>query len=151
MADEASAPAAKPAEREESIFDLFETDESIETMGVLVRYGKKIRILVARAGGANRKFDKLIKDLAKPHRKAINANTVDSSIMEEIMQIAYSKTVVLGWEGVQLERGGPLVEFSVENCKTLFKKIPALWIDLRDFAANYTNFLVDDSDEVIKN
>lgn len=153
------AAAAVPAKRQPSIFDMFETDEGVETMGVLLRYGPTIRILVARAGGANKPFERLVKNLTKPHRQMLkavqsgNGSDADAEVLEAIMQEAYAKTVVRGWEGVQLEKNGPMVECTPENVLALFRKIPQMWIDIRDFASNYINYLAvsEDTEEVAKN
>lgn len=156
---DAPVPAAVASAKEQSIFDMFDTDESVETMGVLLRYGPKIRILVARAGGSNKKFEKVLKTLTKPHRqlvKAVQAGTAsdaDGKVLDEIMQEAYADAVVLGWEGIQLVKNGPEVEFTKANAMALFKKLPQLWLDVREFASNYMNFLTiaEDTEEVAKN
>lgn len=151
-----AASVAASANTGKTIFDMFETDESVETMGVLLRYGEKIRVLVARAGGANKKFEKAMKTLTKPHRstiKAIQAGTAsesDSDLIEGLMQEAYAKTVVLGWEGIT-EKDGTSIECTPANVISLFKRIPQLWIDIRDFASNYVNYLSEDIEEVAKN
>lgn len=155
---EAPVAAASVAEKKNSsIFDMFETDSDVETKGVLLRYGPDIRILVARAGGANKAFERIIKTLTKPHRQLLkavqsgNGSDADALVLENIMKEAYAKTVVLGWEGIQLERNGPLVECKPENVLALFNKIPQMWIDIRDFASNYINFLSENTEEVAKN
>lgn len=158
---DAPAPvvAAASAAKAPSIFDMFETDESVETMGVLLRYGPTIRVLVARAGGSNKAFEKVVKNLTKPYRqllKAVQAGSAsddDAKVLEDLMQQAYAQTVVRGWEGIQLKKDGPMVECTPENVLTIFKTIPQLWIDIRDFASNYLNYLanVEDTAEVAKN
>lgn len=166
--DDTNGAAAAPAKREQTIFDMFETDASVETIGVMLRYGPKIRILVARAGGANKQFEKIIKNLTKPHRQMLKAvqsgagSDADAETLEAIMQEAYSKTVVLGWEGITEKATknadgsftpGAVIECTPANVISLFKRIPQMWIDIRDFASNYMNFLTDveDVEEVVKN
>jgi len=156
MSEENKASATAPAVKKQSIFDIFETDSDVETKGVLLRYSDTIRILVARAGGSNKKFERLIKNMTKPHRqllKAMSAGTAsdsDAKVLEGILQEAYSQSVVLGWEGIT-ERDGTVIECTPANVKALFERIPQLWNDIRDFAANYMNYLAEDTDEVAKN
>lgn len=154
MADEEVTATAKPAERKRTIFDLFQTDDSVETMGVLLRYSEDppIRILVARAGGANKAFDTAIKNLTKSHRDAIKRGTLEPDVMTDILQEAYAKTVVKGWEGIT-ERDGTEIECTPKNVKELFKRIPDMWTDVLSFASNFVNFLgsEEDTDAVIKN
>lgn len=147
---------AKPAEPIKSIFDMFETDDAVETTGVLLRYGPSTRILVARAGGANKQFERMMKTETKPHRKMVQAVTNgtasedDGKALEEIMQKVYAKTIVRGWEGV-VDKAKVDIEFSEKACLDLFKRLPQLWLDIRDFASNYMNYLVEDVEEVVKN
>jgi hypothetical protein len=140
----------------ESIYDLFKTDENVETKGVFLNYGKSIKILVKRAGGANRNFDRVIKELTKPHRQLVKsvqsgtASDADAKQLDGIMKRAYAMTVVEGWSGVR----GPdkrEIEFSVEACIKLFDDLPPLWVDIRDYASNYLNFMPEDIEVVAKN
>lgn len=155
MNDDEALAAAGLADRPkkvDSIFDMFETDENIETSGIWINYGKGRRILVARAGGSNKKFERLIRDLTKPHRKAIKGESIDEETMTAILQEAYAKAVVLKWEGIT-EKDGTLIVCNWQNTMSLFKRLPALWTDLRDFAADFRNFLhnEEDVDEAVKN
>ncbi len=154
MSDAEDLAAAGLADRPKSktIFDMFDTDENVETSGVWINYGNGIRILVARAGGSNKRFETLIRNLTKPHRKSIKGETIDEDTLTDILQEAYAKAVVLKWEGVT-DKSGAVMACTVENIKKLFQMLPALWNDLREFAADFRNFLhnEEDVDEAVKN
>lgn len=141
---------------EPTIFDMFETDVGVETKGVTLRYGKNIKITVARAGGSNTKYEKLVRQLTKPYRQMIaaaqsgNGTEQDSKVIEGLLQEAYSKAVVLSWAGVT-ERDGTPITFTPENVVDLFKRVPALWSEIQSFASNFVNFLSEDTDAVVKN
>lgn len=117
-----------------SLYKQFKTNPDIEKSGVFLQYGttedgRPIQIKVARAGGSNTKFTKLMEQRAKPFRRQIQAGTADSKQMEKLVREVYAQSVVLGWENVQDENGNDM-PFTVENCIKLFEDLPDLYTDL---------------------
>lgn len=115
-----------------SLWEQFEMDPVVEAEGITVDYGKE-KFRIARAGGANKKFLREIQRTNRKYRKQLEHDLMEDELAERIMREVYAKTVVLGWEGVTDKDGSPL-EFSIENCITLFEALPELYADIRDMA-----------------
>lgn len=118
------------------LYDLFKMDENIEKTGIVLEYGfdknsKPIRIRVARAGGSNTRFDKLLEQRLKPYRRQIQTDTMDRALLEDIMMNVFAETVILGWENVD-DKDGNVIPFSKENCIKLFKDLPDLYRDIQE-------------------
>lgn len=126
---------------------MFETDNTVEREGIWVEYAEGVRIKVARAGGANKRFSKVLARLARPHRRAIQTDAIDEKILETMFVKAYAKTVVLGWEGVtkdvltkvDADAGEELV-FNLENCEGVLRAQSDLFNDIRKAADTISYF-----------
>src|SRR5690606_30785342 len=86
-----------------SLYNTFETDKSLERDGIVLDYGfnsknQPIQIRIARAGGANTKFAKVLEQKMKPYKRAIANDTMDNKVAEKLMVEAYADAVILGWE-----------------------------------------------------
>lgn len=119
-----------------SLYRQFKTDENVEKSGVWLEYGPNdkglpIRIRVARAGGANTKFARLLEQKTKPYRRQLQNETLDPKVGDELFADLYAECVVLDWENVDAEDGTSL-PFSKENCLKLFKDLPDLFADIRE-------------------
>lgn len=119
-----------------SLFKQFETSPDLERKGVLLDYGKNadgtdIMIRIARAGGANKQYDKRMEILTKPMRRQIQNETVEAESIDRVFRKVWAETVVLGWEHVQDEQGKE-IPFSVDNCIALFEKLPDLFADIQE-------------------
>jgi hypothetical protein len=138
-----------------SLYSQFKTDKNIEQEGVILEYGKTddgkiIAIRIARAGGGNLRYTKLLEAAIKPYRRQLQNETMDNNIAETITQRVYAQSVVLGWENVEDAEGKPM-EFNVENCIKLFKDLPDLWSDIQSQANRAALFRQDILDEDAKN
>lgn len=144
-----------------SLYTMFASDEVIEKDGVLLRYGDN-RLLIARAGGANRKFAEIFREKAKPYRYAIDHQQIDEDDSTRLMAEVYAETVVLGWESVVrdketnevvldgkgkpklqkkiMDKEGKLMSFSVENCTKLLIDLPELFRDIQQMSQRVENF-----------
>ena len=114
-----------------NVFELFGTDAEMEKKGIWLDYGS-FRILIARAGGANAKYSRVLEALTKPYRRAIELGTFPEAKAQSILKVVYARAIVLAWEGeglVDLE-GNPL-EYSEENVIWLFEKAPDLFADVQ--------------------
>jgi hypothetical protein len=109
-----------------STYSTFKTNPSLETEGVVLDFGDAGKFRIARAGGANQRFQRRVNQLSKPHRHAISLGTIDPIVLDEIMRTSYAETIVLGWEDVTGEDGEPF-PFNKENCMKLFSDLPELF------------------------
>lgn len=130
-----------------SLYSQFKTDGNVENEGVVLEYGinkagKTISIRIARAGGANTKFAKLMEYKVKPYRRQIQNESMDPALAEKIAKEVYAETVVLGWENVEDEHGKEL-EFTVENVIKLFTDLPDLYTDIQSQAQRTALFRAD--------
>lgn len=119
-----------------SLYKQFKTDGSLEKEGILLEYGTNskgdpICIRIARAGGANAQYAKRMEARVKPYRRQIQNETMENALIERILKEVYAETVVIGWEGVEDEKGKP-IEYSVENCVKLFDDLPDLFRDIQE-------------------
>lgn len=117
------------------LYSLFQTDEDAETSGKWVfpagEGDDKPAFKIARAGGANKKFNKLQTSLLKPHA-ALFRNS-GRGLSNEAIEIAaavakqcFMETVLLDWKNVK-DTSGTVLPFSKENAEMLMKKLPALY------------------------
>ena len=130
-----------------SLYKQFATDKNVERDGVVLSYGKNsknkdITLRIARAGGANIRYTKLLEAAIKPYRRQLQNETMDNGVAEDITMRVYAQSVVLGWEGVEDENGNDM-EFTVENCMKLFKDLPDLWADIQSQATRAALFRQD--------
>jgi hypothetical protein len=128
-----------------SPYDLFETDKSAETQGVVLDYGH-FRITIRRAGGANTAFARRLEAKIKPYRHAFNSGTLDDAIAKRIMVEVYAETVVIGWDDVTDRHGNPL-PFTVPNCVQLFTDLPELFANVQEQATSLALFRAEEVEE----
>lgn len=154
MADETAADAeANTAQR--SIYDVFSTEATREKSGTWLDYGKAGRFLIARAGGANKRFTQVMIAKMKPYRRVLQAkqNNPDAQaldLLRSIQEEVYAETIVLGWEGVK-DVLGEEIPYSKEAARKLFKDLPALFDEIAQFANDLSNFQAEDTEEDAKN
>jgi hypothetical protein len=114
----------------------FRSDIDAEQEGVVLDYGP-FRVTIARAGGSNKAYERVLEGLTKPYRRAIQLETLDAKVSEKIMKEAMAKAVILNWEVlVDAEEHpdtGDLLPFSWENVMEVLqhKEIQNLYHDLR--------------------
>jgi hypothetical protein len=116
------------------LYKNFKTDESVEKTGIVLEYGmasngKETWIRIARAGGANTRFAKLMEQKTAPYRRQIQTKTLDESIAQRITKEVYAEAVVIGWGNVEDEDGN-LLDFTTENVIKVFTDLPDLYADL---------------------
>lgn len=116
------------------LYKNFKTNTEVEKTGVVLEYGmasngKPTSIRIARAGGANTRFAKLMEQKTAPYRRQIQTKTLDESIAERITKEVYAEAVILGWENVEDENGN-LLDFTLENVIKVFSDLPDLYADI---------------------
>ena len=131
-------------------YGAFRSDIGAEQEGVILDYGP-FRVTIARAGGSNKAYERILESLTKPYRRAIQLETLDAKVSEKIMKEAMAKAVILNWEvlvdadgllnaegqdwkqGLEYPDTGDLLPFSWENVMEVLqhKEIQNLYHDLR--------------------
>lgn len=123
------------------IYELFTTDPDLERDGIALEYGEAT-IVIARAGGANKKFMSLMERKMRPYRAAVNSGTMDESVAEKLLAEAYAEAIVLAWDGVRgLE--GEEIPYSKENVIKVLLDLPDLFRDIQEQSQRIANFLKD--------
>lgn len=105
----------------------FATSEQKEEQGVWFKGPDKSEFLIARQG--NRAFVKLSAELTKPHRRLIERGLADDALLEDIAAEVASRTILLGWRGV--DAAGKEVPYSSAAAKAYLLKHK----DFADFVA----------------
>jgi hypothetical protein len=147
-----------------SLYKMFEVSEATEQKGILLNYGN-IRLLIARAGGSNKKFVESFKDKSKPFEFAIKHGKLEEEDSIRLMAEVYAETIVLGWESVVLgedgkpkldtkgkpkfqkkieNKDGKMIAFSVEACTQILMDLPELFRQVQEMSGEYANFLKDE-------
>jgi len=121
-----------------NIYEQFETDKDVEKDGLTIDYGN-FSFRIARAGGSNVKYNKILNLLTKPHRRSMEVGVMDDEVAKKIMREVYAKTVVLGWDKVT-DRDGKEIKFSWQNCVKLFNDLPDLFADIQSQAVQSALF-----------
>jgi hypothetical protein len=123
-----------------STYKSFKTSENLERDGIILDLGDVGKFRIARAGGRNVRYQKRLEALLRPHRRALQTETMSEEVAREVTIQAFSETVILGWDGVTGPDEQPL-PFSVDNCKRLLSDLPDLFNEIRRFAENSSLFL----------
>jgi hypothetical protein len=136
------------------MYDIFETDENLETAGIWLDYGD-FRVRIASAGQGNKKYVKYAEKALKPVRRAMQAGAVSNERSMAIMADIYVNTIVLAWEvktadgwkpGIE-GRDGEIVPFNKEEVTKVFDSLPNLFIDIQEQAAAISNFRKQEIEE----
>jgi len=136
-----------------SLYALFETDVSSETDGFILKLQDddvEIAFLIARAGGANKKYLKKMQSLMRPHQHAAQSGNLKDAIAEDVLIKVMSETLILGWDNV-IGRDGEELEFTVENCSQLLRDLPELRDVLWAEANKVANYISMDREDAVKN
>lgn len=138
-----------------NLFKQFATDPQAEKEGVRFEIGvnsqgETIAFQIARAGGQNIRYAKVIEAKTKPYRMQIQAGTIDPEIAARLMREVFAESVVIGWEGVE-DEAGHLLTYSPEAAATLFEQLPELYALLQEQAQNVALYRKEVLDNVAKN
>lgn len=126
---------------------LYAVDETKETEGTWQDIGDGISVLVARIG--NPKYQKLLNNFLKPHRRAVRRGTIADEILENIITKTMASTILLGWKGLE-EDGQEILYSQTESLRVLTD-----YKDFRDIVSELANeieaFRVEEDEEAAKN
>lgn len=142
----------------EDIWDLFETDVELEMDGFwhTIKPEKKvkgkvvqkaIRFKLARAGGQNTSYQKVMEKLGRPHRNAMKTDNLDNDIAMEMLRHAFAESIILGWEGVTDKKTKKEIKHSPAAAKRLLDAMPDLFDNLREAATSMANFRAEEIEE----
>lgn len=133
------------------IFELFTTDKDLEQKGIALEYGKTT-FIIARAGGANRKFSSALERKMRPYRSAINTGTMDDELAERLLAEAYAEAVILAWDGVPNREAtdGAELEFTKENVVAVLLELSDLFRDIQEQSMKIANFITAGTEEDAK-
>lgn len=137
------------------LFSTFKTDQRLEREGVWIEYGpnskgQPMRILIARAGGANEEYTKGLEVATRPYRKAIQARALAKATQDKLYLDVFVGTVVKGWENMENQDCEPL-DYTPENVTWLFGALPDLYEDLQEQANRIAIFREDLQDADVGN
>ena len=148
-----------------SMYAQLQTDPALETKGVEIDYGS-FRVTLARAGGANKKYEKILNIKSKPHLRAMKTENMDNEVAIGIMRDVYADSIILHWEaknakgewevGIEAKPkkvGGPvkLVPFNHDNVVQAMVDLPELLTWFKEDAEKLALYLVQHQEEDVKN
>ena len=130
-------------------YEQFATDKKLENEGVRIDY-PGYSIIISRAGGSNSRFSKVMTEIARPYRRQIEQQTIDSELSNKLLATAYARSVILGWENL-CDENEKIIQFSEDNCIKLLIDLPDLFLDIQKVAGDYTVFKVIEEEIEEKN
>lgn len=133
-----------------SIYAAFEMDAEKEQDGIWLDYGEIGSILVARAGGSNKKFAKMLDQRARPYKRQMKKETMQEDVANRLMIEVFADTIILGWKGIR-DRAGDEMEYTRENVIKLFMDLPELFADVSEQSMAMGNFQHEEVEEASKN
>jgi len=122
----------------ESIYDVFETDNSLELEGVWFDYSFG-KFKLAYVGGANQEFQKEYSEKMKPYIEAEARGMMDAETRRTIQIECYVNHVLRDWKDV-IGRDGKEIKYSKAAAITLFTDLKHLFEMIRTGATNFANY-----------
>lgn len=133
-----------------SIYDLYKTDSKLEKDGVPLLFAdEELRITIARAGGGNTKYDRIIAANVKPYKRAIQSDLLSTDKANDILYKTFAESVIVKWEtkvdgefkeGLELEGVPGLQPATMPNMVKVFKALPDLFEEIKAEALKVSNF-----------
>lgn len=135
-----------------SALQQFKTDSKAEKEGIVVEYddpehpedkSKTVWFRIARAGGANSKYSKVMERLAKPLRRQIANEQLSLPQAQKLGRQAFAEACLLDWgtgERHEIEVDGQWYAPTIENGVKVFEMLPDLFADLDEQAKKLLNF-----------
>lgn len=137
-----------------SAFKIFSTNEKAESNGVWQDFGD-FKVCIARSGGGNKRFARVMEAKIKPFLRAVKTETLDPEIANRIMMECFAECVVTGWQCKQPDPSAPegfvwadVVEvaegvfepFTPAAVMKAFKALPNMFLDIQAQAGAFANF-----------
>jgi hypothetical protein len=121
----------------------YKTNAQKETNGVRVVKGinetnkGEIVFNLSRSGKSNKRYSKLLDDLTKPHRRAIELETLAPAIADALFMKAFIGGCLNGWENLPMSDvtgdaadADKYAPYTAGNAEKLFTRLPELYDDL---------------------
>lgn len=138
----------------DNIYGAFLTDKNLEKTGIWLDYGA-FRVRIARQGGANKAFARLLEAKTRPYQRAIKTETLDNAVAERLMREVFAEAVVLSWE-TKVTDPADAEKFTWEKKVVfvdgtsatpgsqayvrIFEELPDLYADIQEQAVKAANF-----------
>ena len=125
----------------------------------MLDYGD-FRVTIARAGGANKRFQKTLEARTRHLKRLIQTDSLDNEQAEPIVREVYAEAVVLDWELKQPDGswvqgiegpGGEVLPVNKENILLTFNNLPDLFADVKEQALKASLFRSALKEEAAKN
>lgn len=148
---------ADKAVDKEDIYKLFGTDKAKEQNGVELNYSDLFYITIARAGGSNERYRRVLTEKTKPYRRAIQTETLLPEVGRRIMREAAAEGLVLGWgskkhgDGKMPAPDGSVMDFTVENVVRFFELLPDIFLDVQEQSGKVSLFTIGVAEDDAKN
>lgn len=141
-----------------SMYKQFANDESREQNGIVLDYGD-FQVTIARAGGSNKRYSKILEAKARPYQRAIATETIAQDVQMRILRETFAEAVVLKWATLvngELKDGiegpdGKLLPVTVDNIVDTFNALPDLFNDIRSQAERASLFRSNLNEALAKN
>ena len=117
----------------------FQADDGLENEGIDLAFGHGRYITVARSGGGNRRYRVALTEAYKPHKAAMERNTMDDETATKMLREVFAKTVVLDWRGWK-DDAGEEIPYSSDACMDLFEAAPEIFRIVQDESEKFANF-----------
>lgn len=129
------------------IYGAFLTDSGSEKAGTWIDYGM-VRVKVARAGGSNKQFGRILEAKTRPYQRAIKTETMDNIVAERIMREVFAEVIITGWETKLNDKWEKTVMFRdgtqgacvPASYTRVFEEIPDLFADIQEQAQKSANY-----------
>jgi hypothetical protein len=147
-------------------YQMYETDKDKEKNGVPYLFADgMLRITLARAGGGNTKFARILAANSKPYKRAIQNEQISDEKANDLMMKTYAEAVVTNWEtevaeedgakvfkkGIRLKGQDELQPVNIENIVAVWKMLPDLFSDIMAEASKLSNYMTYQREEDTKN
>jgi len=134
-----------------SLSSQFATDKQAEVDGVWVEYGANKDgsvpgFKISRMSKANKKYTKALERATRPHRRAIELETMNNDLAERLFMEVFVDTVLLDWRNVSLsdvsgeKKAEGYADYSKANALSLFERLNELYDDLQEKAKKASLF-----------
>lgn len=140
-------------------YDLFKTDEKMEAeQGITLDYGD-FKIQIARAGGSNKRYSKLLNKKLRPHRRRLETDTMEEETARKIMIETFASSIIIGWESKDEEgkfvvgihdEDGAIIEYNKQNVFDTLVKLPDLFRDIQIQADKVSLFRAEELEQDLK-
>lgn len=140
------------------LYQSYKTSPKLEKEGVWREFGE-CRVLIARAGGTNQKYNAVMEKIGKEQGRALKAGLVSNEKAVAILSGTYADTVILAWEtfkdgeyvsGIEGPEGD-LLPFTPENVKATLLALPGMLMEIREIAEDQQFYLQSIIDGAAKN